>query len=943
MFKRFLFVLLSIFVISTLVFSESSETSNLSEWRMSGRYLNHTAWDGISFGLIQNLNAANFTNGVPFTSSPAIANGFVYVGDDNGVLHQLNASNVSVEVANFTTGSNISASITVADGFVYVGTTNNILYQLNASNVSGSSSNSSTFIANFTTGGGIYGGVAVANGFVYLGSQDTHLYQLNSSNISQQIANFTASGTIDSVPAIADGFVYFGDGDGFFYQLNSTNVSVQFENLSIGSSFSTSSAAVSGGFVYVAGGNILYQLNSSNVSSDNGNPFATFSTGNSIYSSPAVANGFVYITSSDANLYQLNSSNISGSIGTPGSYFAVFSSDDSISSSPTIANGFVYFGGSNNVSYQLNASNVSLPEISSFTTSGSISSSAAFANGYIYFGSSDHYFYQRNSSNLSLLDFYVSIHFTGSTPSNHSTFGGHQVQINVSSVSYPQNHYILTDFNRSLKLYLTMDNFSSGSPVDVSSYSRSIVNSGTSQTNLGFWGKGLTFGSETYLTLTRPIKDNFTICAWIKTTSAGYEDLHWRTSPIMESESPNPDNDFGFGVGYNGTLVFGHGDYLLDSDFVLVGNTTVNDGEWHFACATRNQSSTAMSVYVDGSFDGSANGSNASLDSNPDAIIGFGTDGAKEFIGTMDDLFVFDRVLSSQEILSLYDASSNPYSQVFDSLEDDDYTFNSYLVNSFGIFTSEQLRFFTISNVAPPTTASDVKQKIKISLSSFCKNNNVSISAPSASFSVIDEDTGSIIYAGSTNENGFSSFLACSKSVRIYASKEGYRPSTEFFTLDSCGCSDSNPPVVQAEIPPSSILVDSVSNETVPADSSPLIPSLIGPQNSLVGQAVSFEIENCLDCVVLVTLPSGSIISLIPSSGSISFDISHEGTYLVSLLDGEKVVGTSSLVASSSADSTPSSDLHLTSKSSFDPLSLIIVVLIILAIIFIFYFILRRR
>ncbi|MBI5046217.1 PQQ-binding-like beta-propeller repeat protein, partial [Candidatus Micrarchaeota archaeon] len=51
---------------------ESSETDNLSEWRMRGRYLNHTAWDGIDFPVILGLNQTTFTTGgAVYSSSPA--------------------------------------------------------------------------------------------------------------------------------------------------------------------------------------------------------------------------------------------------------------------------------------------------------------------------------------------------------------------------------------------------------------------------------------------------------------------------------------------------------------------------------------------------------------------------------------------------------------------------------------------------------------------------------------------------------------------------------------------------------------------------------------------------------------------------------------------------------------------------------------------------------
>jgi outer membrane protein assembly factor BamB len=73
----------------------------------------------------------NFSTGDNIDSSPAVANGFVYIGSWDNSLYQLNASNISQKIANFTTGDGVSSSPAVANGFVYVGSRDNNIYQLN--------------------------------------------------------------------------------------------------------------------------------------------------------------------------------------------------------------------------------------------------------------------------------------------------------------------------------------------------------------------------------------------------------------------------------------------------------------------------------------------------------------------------------------------------------------------------------------------------------------------------------------------------------------------------------------------------------------------------------------------------------------------------------------------------------------------------------------------
>jgi len=387
-------ILVSLIFVSTVITTisaENSESSNLSEWRMFGRYLNHTAWDGVAFPTISGLNNASYTAGNDFFSSPAVANGFIYVGNYDNKLYQFNASNVSQLIASYTTLNDVNSRPAVVNGYVYVGSSDNKLYQLNASDVS-------QMIASYSTGTNmpIFSSPAIANGYVYFGnsailSTTGYFYQLNASNISQQIANFTPGDRIYSSPAVAGEYVYVGSDDDKLYQLNASNVSQHIANYTTGGNI-FGSPAVAGGYVYIGSNDgKLYQLNSSNVSQH----IANYTTGDDIASCPAVANGYVYIGSNDNKLYQLNSSNVSQLI-------AFYTTGGSIPySSPTVAGGSVYVGSYDFKLYQLNASNVS-QLLAYYTTGSFIADSPAVTDDYVYIGSYDNKFYQLNASDISL-------------------------------------------------------------------------------------------------------------------------------------------------------------------------------------------------------------------------------------------------------------------------------------------------------------------------------------------------------------------------------------------------------------------------------------------------------------------------------------------------------------------------------------------------------------
>lgn len=110
----------------------------------------------------------------PIYSSPAVANGFVYLGaDDNGKLYVFDAAcrQNCRPLWSFTTGAPIDSSPTVANGVVYVGSQNGKLYAFDAT-----CRRNCQPLWSFATGGALYSSPAVANGVIYIGSDDGKLY-----------------------------------------------------------------------------------------------------------------------------------------------------------------------------------------------------------------------------------------------------------------------------------------------------------------------------------------------------------------------------------------------------------------------------------------------------------------------------------------------------------------------------------------------------------------------------------------------------------------------------------------------------------------------------------------------------------------------------------------------------------------------------------------------
>ena len=112
----------------------------------------------------------SYTTGDLVTSSPAVANGVVYVGSNDGNVYALDASSGAL-LWSYSTGGHVESSPAVANGVVYVGSWDLKVYALDA--------RTGSLLWSYTTGQSQYGVVsspAVADGRVYVGADDRNVY-----------------------------------------------------------------------------------------------------------------------------------------------------------------------------------------------------------------------------------------------------------------------------------------------------------------------------------------------------------------------------------------------------------------------------------------------------------------------------------------------------------------------------------------------------------------------------------------------------------------------------------------------------------------------------------------------------------------------------------------------------------------------------------------------
>ena len=261
-----------------------------------------------------------FKTGTRIVSSPAVVNGVVYVESYDGSFYAVDAA-TGQQKWKFQTGGerrfaakhlhgtnpatetmpdpfdSYLSSPAVVDGVVYFGSGDTNVYALNA--------NDGSLKWKFQTGDVVHASPAVANGTVYIGSWDSYFYAIDAAAGKEKWRFKTGEDHeiynqvgIQSSAAVADGVVYFGCRDSNFYALDANTGEKKWAFNNKGS-WVIASPAVKDGRVYFATSDsgLIYALDSS------GKELWKFDGNHWVtFSSPAIAGNTMYIGSNAGKL-----------------------------------------------------------------------------------------------------------------------------------------------------------------------------------------------------------------------------------------------------------------------------------------------------------------------------------------------------------------------------------------------------------------------------------------------------------------------------------------------------------------------------------------------------------------------------------------------------------------------------------------------------------------
>ncbi len=252
------------------------------------------------------------------------------------------------------------------------------------------------------------------------------------------------------------------------------------------------------------------------------------------------------------------------------------------------------------------------------------------------------------------------------------------VTINVSINNTVPNSVWL-DWNNSLMVYLPFDYYNDTGVFDNSSYGMFGEFKGNLSINnisSGIRGNSLDFDGESDYFLIKNSElvntENYTFSFWIKTESSSLGDQVIITNGNDNGEGVIDSVGIRQGkIGWN---------YVNAGSYKEGATSTVNDGAWHHVVISVN-STRNSSLFIDGVQDIITTTSFYRSDSTGNSYIGCRIASEYFFNGSIDEVMVFNRSLSTEEIRDLYNHTASYYNNTQSNLQETFYNYSVYAMS----------------------------------------------------------------------------------------------------------------------------------------------------------------------------------------------------------------------------------------------------------------------
>ena len=308
----------------------------------------------------------------------------------------------------------------------------------------------------------------------------------------------------------------------------------------------------------------------------------------------------------------------------------------------------------------------------------------------------------------------LPLSFVAPTVSNNTRLNANATFLNVSTEGATQNTSVLVDIDRSLGVWLRMDDVTgAGHPIDLSSWNHTTNRNGTSQNtsaNSGMYGKGFNLSSEgqiiqvnssAILTLGN---QSFSAGIWFKTNVTDKE-------VVMARHTSGAANGFALIINDDTdveglqTIVFYFSGQLVHS------HKYITNDNWTHVVGTYDSAKSNLSLYLNGNLTNSSSflGDAVEPGATTNLTIGGLTSGSYGpfsygFNGSIDEAVFFNRTLGLREVQALYNASRYPYAYNVTDLADGQHNFTAWATATDGSLNQTGIWSIITDTVRPRVT-----------------------------------------------------------------------------------------------------------------------------------------------------------------------------------------------------------------------------------------------
>ncbi len=292
-----------------------------------------------------------------------------------------------------------------------------------------------------------------------------------------------------------------------------------------------------------------------------------------------------------------------------------------------------------------------------------------------------------------------SVEFVPPTPESTNVTNENHVYVNVSASDASYNLSTFVDWNDSLVGWWRLEQGNGTYFADTSSHGNygtcNMTGLGCPNVTTGIRGKAYEFdGENDFIEVNDSdeltLSDGFTIALWIRPKIVQND-----AQLVIKWNDPNM-------FEYHLAILSGKIALSLNGDYpsTVNGTTQIPAGKWSFITATWDTANA--SVYYDGVEEGTGYNNKTMNNTDSDLCIGRKCVGYPAlFNGSIDDVMIFNRVLSPEEISGLYNGDGGNNHHNFTGLSEGMYTYRAYAQDMAGNLNNTEGRNITVDMTNP--------------------------------------------------------------------------------------------------------------------------------------------------------------------------------------------------------------------------------------------------